>query len=298
MSMFPQTILDLFGDRGRTWLEDLPDLIRDLEQCWELTAQPPFENLSYNYVAPALQKDGTPVVLKIGVPGGTIDNEWAALEHYAGRGMVRLLAADPGAGSLLLERLNPGTPLALMKDDGEATRIAAVVMRETWHPLQGPHPFPTTNTIAEGLARLRTVFHGGSGPFPEPFVSRAEGLFADLLASQGPPVLLHGDLHHWNILQAEGGWRAIDPQGFVGEPEYEIGAMMRNPIPYVFTWHDLAKRQERRLAIFSEVLGFDRQRMAGWSFAQEVLSAWWAYEDHGLVGAEWLSIAASLEALL
>lgn len=296
MILFPQTVLDLFGERGQTWLEALPALIKELEQRWGLTVQPPFENLSYNYVAPALREDGTPVVLKLGVPGGILDSEITALELYSGRGMVHLLAADADAAALLLERLQPGTPLALLEDDEEATRVAAGVMRTSWCPLTAPHPFPTIDHIAGGLSRLRAAFNGGTGPFEPALVSRAEGLFAELLASQGPPVLLHGDLHHWNILQCGSDWRAIDPQGFAGEAEYEIGALMRNPIPMIFNWPELAKHQARRLDILSELLSFDRQRLAGWSFAQEVLSAWWSYEDHGLVETEWV-IARSLENL-
>jgi streptomycin 6-kinase len=296
MIRFPQTILDLFGERGRSWLDALPGLIAELEQRWNITVFPPFNNLSYNYVAPAVCKDGTPVVLKMGVPAGILDTELAALALYAGRGMVRLLTHDASVSALLLERLQPGTPLAHMEDDDEATRIAARVFQQVCLPLAMPHPFPTIENITGGLVRLRTTFDGGCGPFPQRLINRAEGLFTDLLSHQGPPVLLHGDLHHWNILQSGDEWRAIDPQGFAGEAEYEIGALMRNPIPGIFSWPELTCRQARRIAILSEMLGYDRQRLASWAFAQEILSAWWYYEDHRVVESEWV-IARSLEPL-
>jgi streptomycin 6-kinase len=73
---------------------------------------------------------------------------------------------------------------------------------------------------------------------------------------------------------------------------------MRNMIPPASDMNSLVKRQDRRLAILSELLGYDRQRLAGWSFAQEVLSAWWEYEDHGTLDPKWLKTASSLEALL
>jgi len=38
-------------------------------------------------------------------------------------------------------------------------------------------------------------------------------------------------------------------------------------------------------------LGFDRERIVGWGFAQAVLSALWDFEGHGRVGARWLKIA-------
>jgi streptomycin 6-kinase len=95
-------------------------------------------------------------------------------------------------------------------------------------------------------------------------------------------VLLHGDLHHWNILSAtRQPWLSLDPKGVVGEREYEVGALIRNPDLDTFSDAELRRVQIRRLDIFAEMLGFDRQRMLAWGLAQAVLSAWWAMEDEG-----------------
>jgi streptomycin 6-kinase len=111
-------------------------------------------------------------------------------------------------------------------------------------------------------------------------VERAEGLFAELLASQAPAVVLHGDLHHMNILAAgPGDWRAIDPKGVIGEPAYECGALLRNPIPQISSWPELARTLARRIAVLAETLRLDRRRIHGWALAQTVLSAWWSVED-------------------
>jgi streptomycin 6-kinase len=41
-------------------------------------------------------------------------------------------------------------------------------------------------------------------------------------------VLVHGDVHEWNALAAAGGgYRLIDPEGAIGEPEYDLGILMR-----------------------------------------------------------------------
>jgi streptomycin 6-kinase len=103
-----------------------------------------------------------------------------------------------------------------------------------------------------------------------------------LLASAGEPALLHGDLHHGNIL-ADGpaAWRAIDPKGLVGEPAYEAGALLRNPLPELLAWPDPRRILSRRLDVLAGALGFDRARLRDWGFAQAVLSGWWSFEDHG-----------------
>lgn len=92
-------------------------------------------------------------------------------------------------------------------------------------------------------------------------------------------MLLHGDLQHYNVLfDNERGWVAIDPKGVVGELEYEVGALLRNPfeLPELFTNRATV---ERRLKILMTHLPLDSARALNWSFAQAVLSAIWTVED-------------------
>jgi len=284
---FTRTIVELYGDEGTAWLKELPALIAEYERRWSLTMLPPYA-LSYNYVAPAIRADGTPVVLKARVPGDGLMTEIAALRLYDGHGMVQLLEADPEGGAFVLERLAPGAPLTTLveSDDERATSIAAGVMRQLWQgPAGVPPDEPLYGTIAnwaEGMQRMRAYFGGTTGPFPHALVEEAESLFAELLASQAAPVLLHGDLHHDNILSAERApWLAIDPQGIVGEPTYEVGALLRNPLPQLLELPNPGRVMARRVDQLAAELGFDRARVRGWGLAQAVLSAWWSIEDHG-----------------
>ena len=276
------------GEAGRAWIDRLPTLIAHYARRWSLTVQPAFANLSYNYVAPATRADGSPAVLKIGVANDAeFGSEIAALRVFAGHGMVRLLEADPDQGVMLLERVQPGRPLTTEVNDAGATLIAATVMRDFWPPAPSGHAFPSVVDWGRGFQRLRARFDGGSGPIPERLAATAERLFGELTASAPPPVLLHGDLHHDNILAGpEGRWTVIDPKGVTGEPAYELGAFLRNP-GSLMSNPDPRRVTERRIAIFSEVLRLDPQRILRWAMAQSVLSAWWAIEDN----SDWLDLA-------
>lgn len=279
---FARRIVEVHGPAGAMWLDRLPALVAACERRWSLTLLPPFAPLSYNYVAPAVRADGAEVVLKLGVPHRELLTEIAALRLYDGHGIARLLDADADEGVLLLERLRPGTPLSSLADDEEATVIAAQVMRELWRPVPPEHPFPTVADWGAGFRRLRARFDGGTGPFPTALVETAERLFAELLGSAAAPALLHGDLHHENILAAERRpWLALDPKGVVGEPAYEVGALLRNPMPRLLAGPQPRRTLARRVDLLAEALGFDRARLAGWGLAQAVLSGWWSYEDHG-----------------
>ncbi|MCC7360842.1 MAG: phosphotransferase [Anaerolineales bacterium] len=292
---FVQRTLDLHGQAGRVWLAQLPQLVAACAARWGLTPRPPFA-LSYNYVAPATLADGTPCVLKLRAPHAGPWTELAALRHYAGRGCAAVLAADDALGALLIEQLRPGAPLTTLPDD-EATGVAAALMTRLWRPPPPDHPFPTLADWMRGLARLR-AHYGGPGPFPAALLARAEGLWADLRSEPTPSVVLHGDLHHANILAAERvPWLAIDPQGVVGDPAFEAGALLRNPLAAVRAWPDLAARTARRLAILAERTGLDRRRLAGWALVSGVLSAWWTVEDHGRFRAAELRLPEALVSL-
>lgn len=295
---FARTITELHTEAGAAWLSRLPALIADCSQRWSLTVMPPYEPLSYNYVAPAVRADGTDVVLKVGVPNPELLTEMEALRLCDGRGMVRLLEADREQGILLLERLRPGTPLSDLTDDERATSVAAHVMRQLWRPPPPENPFPSVARWAAGLKRLRDHFGGRSGPFPADLVEAAEALFAELIDSMAEPVLLHGDLHHENILAAERQpWLALDPKGVLGEPAYEVGALLRNPMPQLLAAPRPARILARRVDQLAEELGFDRERLLGWGLAQAVLAAWWSFEDHGHGWESGIACAELLAAL-
>jgi streptomycin 6-kinase len=289
---FQKRVRNVHGAAGEAWLRRLPALLDEAASRWSLRLLQPFEPLSYNYVAPAICADGREVVLKAGVPHRLLRNEIAALRHYDGRGAVQLLDADPEAGLQLLERLRLGTPLVQVDNDEVATAEAATVMRELWRPPPPEHDFPSIADWGVGFGRLRARYGGGTGPLPPRLVEQAERLYAELCASSAPPVLLRGDLHHWNVLAAERApWLALDPQGVVGKPAYETGALLRNPFPEILSMPGARAILARRANQLAEMLGFDRERVAGWAFAQAVLSAWWELGDRGGGVKQWIAVA-------
>ncbi|MBA2377327.1 MAG: phosphotransferase [Rubrobacter sp.] len=283
--------VEMRGEAGEKWISSLPSLVSECEERWSLTAGSPFPNLSYNFAAPASRADGTIAVLKLSFPGEKeFRSEAEALKIFDGRGIARLLELDVESGAMLLERLEPGESLEATEDDEEATAIAAEVMRKLWRPAPPSHPFPTVAGWSKGFERLRASFDGGTGPMPTELVERAEKLFGELLASEENLVLLHGDLHHGNILSSGRGWLAIDPKGVVGERAYETAAMLHNPAS-LLEKENPGKLLERKIEILSERLGLEASRVRGWGFAQSVLAAYWSLEDHGEVWEEALAFA-------
>jgi streptomycin 6-kinase len=230
-----------------------------------------------NWVAEATDRDGHDVVLKL--LDDPADAEAAALRLLDGRGAARLLDADEALGALLIERVRPGTPLDTA-DDERATRVLAELMPRLWRPVPRGHALPTVEGWGEGFARHRARFGGGAGPLDAGVFARGEAAFAELVASSAPRVVLHGDLHQDNVVRAEREpWLAIDPKGVIGEPAYEPGVWLHNPVPGLLDLDAPGRVLARRLDVLAETLELDRERLRAWGFAQAVLSAVWFVED-------------------
>ena len=289
---FARRIERAHGDDGKDWLGRLPALIDECERRWSLSVDPPFTPLKYGYVAPARGQDGSGVVLKLAVPGHFTVAEIDALRLFDGDGAARLVDSDECLGAMVLERLEPRGLLLEVQDDREATTVATGLMARLRRPVPSGHRFHDVMEWMQGQERLRTLFDGGTGPFPATLVERAE---AHLSNPSREAAVLHGDLHHYNILSAEREpWLAIDPKGIVGEPEYEAAAFLRNNL---LDKPEPGRVLSMRVDQIAEEAALDRERTIGWGLADRVLSAWWSYEQSGSADEGDLAIAGMYASL-
>ena len=129
---------------------------------------------------------------------------------------------------------------------------------------------------------------------PRRWVQRAAGLFGELCASSLGKVVLHGDLHHDNVLQAtREPWLAIDPHDVVGDPGYETGALLYNPWP--------ERREAELLALvparieqLAAGLTMPVERVVAWGFVKAVLSAVWTCQSGTMSATRALDVAELL----
>ena len=193
------------------------------------------------------------------------------LAAHHGHGTIKVLDGDKGA--VLLERIVPGTQLTtlpLAGRDDEATHIVCDVIARLQSAKADPAGWPGHALQYRVFSYARAV-----APLTDTIAQRAAATFRELEASTPSRVLLHGDLHHENILFDDTrGWLAIDPKGEVGEIAYELAAPLRNPLERLVEFVTPA-RMGRRVDIYCERLGLDRQRVLGWCFARNCSAALW-----------------------
>ncbi len=237
---------------------------------WNLLTLEPFPVLSYNFVASALLTDGQTVVVKVGEPGTELRDEMRALRTWQGESAVRLLDWDENLGALLLERILPGRSLAetwTPEIDEEQTEIIASLMRKL-------HCRAPKNTSS--ASRWSKIFRRVE-PLPNHLAERADELWQELESSRVATVLLHGDLHHANVLANGNKWCAIDPKGVAGDPALDCYALLHNPP--TATAQQLCDLANSRLSTIARVTGMDPIRLRSWGFCGVVMSLCWSVEE-------------------
>lgn len=291
---FVRIFTDLYGSAGQSWLEHLPRTIHKLEQQWNLRIGQPFNNLSYNFVAPAVRHDGTPVVLKLGFPE-ELTLEANALKAYNGDASVRLLEHDPSVEALLLERLEPGDHLPHFTDNEENTRITATMLERLWREVTNPEDFRSLDSWTQELHEAHEKHKGDKTFRYLPWLDKAVQLYKEY--REGEHVLLHADLNHDNMLTAEReAYLAIDPKGIVGAKGFDVGTYLVNPIGLLEGFADVKAIHHQRVAIFSEMLGMTTQEVETWGLIFAVLSGCWSMSDHGETWDEAMRVAVALYA--
>ena len=79
-------------------------------------------------------------------------------------------------------------------------------------------------------------------------------------------VLVHGDVHRWNALQAsDGSFKLVDPDGLLAEREYDLGIVMREDPADLMEGDPMARA--RRLAALT---GLDAQAIWEWGVVERV----------------------------
>jgi streptomycin 6-kinase len=275
--MLPDGVL-AFAERGPDWaafVDRLPGLTRDLVAEWGLVVDGPPTHGFCALVVP-VRADGTEAVLKVGFPDDESEHEALVLQHWGGRGAVRLLRADPRRRALLLERLHTRNLDDLW--DVEACEIVGGL----YGRLHVPAP-PQLRTVASYVERWTAALAGlpRDAPIPRRLVEQARSLAGDLTADpSGAGRIIHGDLHGENVLAGEREpWLAIDPKGLSGDPHYEPAPMLWNRWDEVVASGHVRDAVRRRFHAVIDAAVLDEDRARDWVVVRMVLNAHWSVED-------------------
>ena len=252
---------------AEAWLETLPELVREVEAEWEIAVGKAFPDSTEAFVAEATSADGARAVLKLIVPrdGDAAAHEATVLRLAAGEGCPRLLREDVARGALLLERLGRSLyQLQLPVQERQELLVSAA--ERIWRPAPGSG-LPSGAAKARWLAEfIGSMWEELDRPCSERAVEHALACTERRGAAHRDEtaVLVHGDVHQWNALEGGEslGFKLVDPDGLLAEPEYDLGIVMReDPLD-----GDLRERA-RRLA---DRTGLDANAVWEWGVVERV----------------------------
>jgi streptomycin 6-kinase len=272
-SKFKQNVINIYGSKGQQWLDDLPYIVNKIAKEWNLTDLTPVNNLSMNYVLTGKQSNQE-IILKLSLDTDLIFHEKTALTALADFDAVPVLAYQDR--TLLLKKLSPAISLKTYLPDRQAQALK--IACEVTHKL---HQAPLPQNIKLPSIEERFALLDKDWPIPQDYLKLARQFRDHIFNAYQTRKVLHGDLHHDNILQDGDDWKIIDPHGVIGFPINEVWAFIQDivqDIPFIANYY-----------------GFPIDDIKKCYFMHSVLSSIWAVEDN-MDPSFWLNLASKCKA--
>jgi len=208
----------------------LSKVLADLRRCteiWNLSGIEQIDYYSVNCIFKCVSNKYGLCILKIGADSSESANEYHILEEYKGTRFCNVYEADISNGILLIERITPGTQLRAEPDLDKRLGLFS----ELYH---GLHIKPINKAIyptyLDWVSRI-TDYMRECEEYEALYkkMAHAEKICRSLCEKYTGEMLLHGDLHHDNILLDNyNRYRIIDPKGVVGDSVFDIPRFILN----------------------------------------------------------------------
>jgi streptomycin 6-kinase len=265
-----------FGDAGRSWISNLPSVIDKCQSEWGLMDVQPISELSINFVCFCTSARLGDVVLKLPGPHSERFTEIEALRIFNGRSCCRMLECDMDAAAFLLKRASPGVPLRAISDRNRQLDVGVRLIASLPVRMYGASTLPSYGDWIGTAGAMLGRTHAPSELLA--LLRIAELRYSEINATHENIAVLHGDLHHDNVLQnGPDDWIAIDPQGVVGPSILEAGRFVQNhalPDYSQTDFHELERTTEYVANHLVESYGQVQRAM----FVLHVLSMCWDWE--------------------
>jgi streptomycin 6-kinase len=254
-------------DGRQSWVAALPATVAALRNRWSLTIGEPYEPGGHTaWVAPAKDSGGTPAVLKVAWRHPEAEHEADGLRFWNGQGTVRLLATERlhDTIALLLERCEPGVPLARRPEADQDRVLAGLLVRLWKEPPRDAGFRPLAQMCNQWADQFEQRLTTAQPPSLDPGLARAAmELFRTLPATAPRHVLLCTDLHAGNVLAARRRpWLVIDPKPYVGDPTYDV-------LQHLLNCDERLRADPNGLAHrMADLAELDPERLLLWLFAR------------------------------
>jgi streptomycin 6-kinase len=254
-----------FGAEVEAWFDELPAVLSALAERWQVEFGSLIPRGSVSVVIRCRMADERPAVLKVSPDRTRLANEAAALDKWTTVHTPSVLALDESVGALLIEAIEPGTPLVASSAYPSLESVAELLTSLHADGVPDPRYPPLAHRVAylfDSSARLYRLQPEFVELIPLELYERGRQLATRLAEQASPTVLLHGDLTPSNIL--DGGDRrglvAIDPAPCLGDPAFDA-------IDLLLWQADHVDTIEARAELLAPAIGADASRLLDWCTA-------------------------------
>jgi len=289
-----------YGDLGRRWLDELPLVVATLAERWELQIGDAFQGGTAAFVTSATEGSGRACALKVAMPPEIDPIESfrrSVLVHQlaAGRGCAELIRFDDSIPAMLLERLGPNLD-DLGMSVSQILKAVTATLCSFWQPLDEDCDLPSGPEKATWLVDFITTTWDELGRPSDRTVIEQAVRYCDERATAYDPsraVLVHGDAHGWNTLDAGGGtFKFVDPEGLRSERAHDLSVPMREYNQPLLIG-DTPRLVRERAELLASWCGIDPQPVWQWGFIERVSTGLANLRDfEGDEGLDFLEVAA------
>jgi streptomycin 6-kinase len=266
-----QRLTARFGSEAEAWFDELPGMLTALAQRWQFELGSPIPRGSVSAVFRCRMADGRRAVLKASPDRARLAFEAAALGAWRTGHAAAVIALDEQLGALLIEAIEPGTPLVVSSIYPAAQSVAELL--SSLHGSGVPDPsYPTVEQrvacLFDSSAKLYERHPELTALIPPGLYERGRRLATRLAQHDSPTVLLHGDLTPSNIIDggAERGLVAIDPAPCLGDAAFDA-------VDLILWQADELATIEARTERLAAATGVNAERLFGWCVAFAAMSA-------------------------
>ncbi len=220
---FVKSTITREGEAGRIWISELPRLIHQINEQWDLKIDGAARHGYLGVAIPVVRKN-IPYMLKVSWVDETTKNEALALSTWDGKGAVKLHEVQAEIGAMLLERLNPHKTLNEIEIE-EAILIAGKILRLLAIP--DPGSLPQLQKMSLDMANSLPDRWDQTGRVLSKKHIEAAYDFAIGIGDKASQSVVNYDLHYLDILAGEREpWLAVDPKVVIGDPEFGVAQLL------------------------------------------------------------------------
>lgn len=225
MNLLNKDDYEVLRSRLKNKLNELIDILTKYRDLWKLDSFTYIYYLSPNYLFKCHSEIYGEVILKIGKPQ-EMQNEIKALLLYRGHKLCNIYEYDLANGVFLEEEIKPGMRLRSITNLEKRLEIFCHLVKDLYLQVFDKTSFPTyLDWINRAHNYVKTINHQAL----KAYMDEALDYVKTLSLTYNRQYLLHGDLHHDNILlSSDGKYKIIDPKGVIGDPIFDLSQFMIN----------------------------------------------------------------------